>query len=362
MISELCGDESLANTNCQTIEIFECLGSISIANCKSRLNETDNNEINSTFNNHLIVLEFLHNFTNILNGSAYFVYSSDNNNGRLDRTMEVRFRQLEEMRTPHHSVSGNIGYQMGKPIIISFWTRNNASDEHSPIIANYFHSNNTQHDNVNQLLRFPEFSQNECSLNNETYETISFGQDFFLKCDVRFERNHTESTTATSNLIMLCQQFQTTIYKYILNDVRQKEPRFDFIVSALGNPKNVSNQWIRLEQDSSAIGLSEIKGVAEDGGFRCRNIVLGVGYVFETARLRVNAQPHQNRIMAAKIRMGDKVDLKFGWDEEVWRVPVFVDAIFLDMTGKSGRLSSSSLMVMFVFVVAFILVINHRIV
>lgn len=340
MMSELCVDESTLDMNCHSIDIFQCVGSISLANC-SRLNETEY-EIDPSFNNQLIVLEFVHNFTNILNGSAFFVYSMDT--GRPERTMEIRFRQLEELRKPHHTVSGNLGYQTGRPIIISHWTPANASDEHSPMIANYFHPNNSKrHDDSHELLRIPIFLQNECRLDNDTFETIAFGQDVCVKCDVRFERNHTESTA--TNLTLLCQQFQTTIFRFILNEVRQKEQQIDTIVSSLGNPRNVSTQWTQLAIDSTTIGLAEFKGEPEDGGFRCRNIVLGVGYEFETARLRIKGQPHQNRIMGVKIRLIDRVDLKFGWDEDVWSVPVFVDAIFFDMTGKSRRLNGSTWMI-----------------
>lgn len=350
MISELCGDDTSSNKNCHPVDIFECVDKISFGTC-NKLNDTEY-EIDSSFHNHQIVLEFVHNFTNILNGSAYFVYSMGI--GRLERQITVRFRQLDELRTPHHSVSGNLGYQLGKPIIISYWTPANASDEHSPMIALYFHKNNTQHDdNSHQHLRIPTFALNECRLDNDTFETIAFGHDIFVKCDIRFARNNTESTV--SNFTLLCQQFQTTIYGFILNEWRPKDLKIDSIVSSLGNPKNVSTQWTRMASESD-VGLAEIKGDQEDGGFRCRNIVLGVDYEFEWARLRVNSQPHQNRIMAAKVRLANRVDLRFGWDEDVWSVPVFVDAIFMDMTGESSR--SIACMWITVFASVFVVVIT----
>lgn len=329
MISELCGDESNANQNCQSLDIFDCISSISMKNCH-RLNQTEY-EIDSSFHNQLIVMEFMHNFTNILNGSVYFVHSLDNGQSRK-RTIEVRFRQIAESQTPHHSVSGNLGYKLGKPVIVSHWTRANESDEHSQMIANYFHVNNSQHDNEHQFLRIPSFTQNECKLNNITYETIDFGHDLFLKCEIQLDKNLTGPTPTATNLTLLCQQFQTTIFRFILNGTDHQS---DTIVSSLGNPKNVSTQWIRLARDSNQ-EFSDIKGVPDEGGFRCLNIMLGVGYEFEVSRLRVNGQPHQNVIKAAKLRMMDtRVDLKFGWDEDLWKVPASVDVVFLDMTRKS---------------------------
>lgn len=348
MISELCGlsiEESANTNNCQSIHIYECVSSLTPGNC-NRLNETDY-EIDSSLHNQLIVYEFVHNFTNILNGSVYFLYTIDT--GRLDRSIEVRFRQMNEMRVPHHIVSGNLGYELGKPIIVSYWTKANASDDHSPIIANYFHVNNSRHDNQDEFLRIPIFRGNECQLDDSHFETIGFGQDIYVKCEVRLDRNLTKSPT--TNLTQLCINFQSTIFTYILRGIRQADDQVDYsnvetIVSAFGNPANESDQWTKLmnsADEMAVVGL--IDGNPEDGGFRCRNIVLSVSYEFDFARLSVQGNPHQNVLKSAKLRAGRRVDLKFGWDE-VWRVPVFVDGIFVDLTGAAvRRLGSISLLI-----------------
>lgn len=351
MITEYCGssiaissaslgDDSVSvhHPKCLPIKIMNCISIVSPTTCHS-FNNSDY-EIGDNFQNHLIIVEFVHNFTTIMNCSVFFVYDDMPLEHNI-RTMDIRFRQLNETKHSHR-ISGNVGYQRGKPVIASRYVPYKAISDHNNLILEYFHPNHTRND----VLKLPSFRQKICRLDNETFQTIDFGHDVFVRCDVRLDDDEA-SLTAVSNFTQVCNDFQTKIYFFLMHNVGMTENHTaTTVVSEFGNPINETEKWLAVESNLYRNTDEEsVEGHFDrddsETEFSCRNMVLSVRYAFSYGMVQVGEVRRQSVIRNVRLDLGTRLDLKFRLGEEM-NVPIFVDVMFFDATVRSTAALTSA--------------------
>lgn len=347
MMAEYCTSDIALTTsinshrNCIPIQVFECVETVTATKCH-KFNETEYSFDENTPNGRIII-DIIHNFTNILNSSVYFMYEDSNDmvNKEISakrNTIEkviVRFKQVNETLYGHR-VSGNIGYKLGEPIIVSRYVPYNVSVPDTSIL-DYFHENRTSR----SFLRLPKFLQNICELNNLTYEPINFGHDLYIKCDVMLDEDSLPAISTESNFTDVCLTFQKRIFFYLINGLEQKENETKFtdvVVSEFGNPVNMSKHWgtIDLNVDEEHQILGHFDKDESEVEFTCRNMVLNVKYEFMYGRITVGTVKHQFIVRQSRITFGTRLDLKFRIGEEM-KVPTFLDVMFYDLTNVASN-------------------------
>lgn len=321
--------------------------------------------------NRKVLIDFLHNFTNILNSSAYFVYNELNMNemgaGQFVHTFKIRFLQENQTKLEGNiEISGNLGYIQQNPLLISRLVPANSSmpPEKIELVLEYFHENKTYGRDV---LKLPKFSKNNCHLNNATFSTINFDENVYLKCDILLDEI-IENITSASNFSEICLTFQQRIFYYILHSVDQKfllnstEPirKLSNLISEFGNPRNNTVHWMDMkllnfnDNEQQSISADYDRDESESV-FTCRNMILNVKYEFLWARLLVDGVPNQRILKEASLELGTRLDLQFIIGEEM-KVPGFVDVMFLDLTTNGGMSSGAAgllvAIVLAIFVVA----------
>lgn len=352
------------STNCIDIEIFHCMGSISMANCKPSTNITDDP---FTFSH--ISLQFKHNFTNILNCSAFFVIDASSNmyqemisasDSQIVQTISIKFIDANDTfyRSRNQVLSGNLGYLLHKPLIVTKYVIANESAEmkendQNELVLGYFHENSTIHYNDEYYLKVPVVRDNgNCYIGNDTYETISFGENTVMKCQLRFggdaSPNDTQlnNLTADTNFTAVCTAFQKRIFHHVLHSLEQKNVNstayddFNVQISQLGNPKNESKLWVQLEAiNAHTPNLDQVIGIYDKSDnvnvFTCRNVILNVRYEFYYGNVMLAGIANQAMIKRATLEFGPRLDLQFKLDEEL-KVPIYVDVMFHDLTATSA--------------------------
>lgn len=338
MMMEHC---SGANSHCLEIQMFDCFGVVSRDKCV-RFNST---EIEEIWMNKEIVLQFRHNFTNILNCTAFLVYTSGETvSTSWIHSVKIQFLQANESMVNIHSVSGNIGYMQGKPIITTKMIPLNVTsdDENSPKVLDYFHPNKT-FSNDEHFMKIPAIQKNFCVLTNLTYDTIRFGENLFLSCDVSLDENL--NVTTDSNFTEICSMLQRKIFRFMLNEYQQGNGTNDIClvtkISEFGNPKNDSKHWTNANLKHGIVDAVQSTYERDDNAneFVCRNVILSMSYEFLYASLRVGSFEHQNLVKAVDLVFGTRVDLKFNLNEPI-KVPIFVDVMFIDLTNAASLMIS----------------------
>lgn len=348
MMMEHC---SGANNHCLEIQIFDCFGFVSRDNCVS-FNST---EIDEAWMNKEVILQFRHNFTNILNCTAFLIYT----NGEAMPTswihsVKIQFLQANESMVNIHRISGNIGYMQGKPIITGKMIPLNATsdDVNSPKVLDYFHPNKS-FSNDEHFMKIPTIKKNFCVLTNLTYDTIRFGENLFLACDISLDENL--NVTIESNFTEVCSMLQRKIFSHMLNEYQQGNDTNDISlltkISEYGNPKNDSNCWISANLKHGIVETVQSKHERDDNAneFICQNMILSLSYEFLYASLRVGSFEHQNLIKAIDLVFGTRVDLKFNLNEPII-VPIFVDVMFIDLTNATSLVISFNCFWIVVFI------------
>lgn len=356
--------------NCVDIFTFYCVGSITKSNCKS------NSTAEPSIANH-ISIQFMHNFTHILNCSVFFVsrepnlLENDEASEWLLQTILVRYVDVNDtfFRSKTQQVSGNLGYLSHKPMIMTkYIVANESADANkldgtaNDLILAYFHENGTNNYNDEYFLKIPTIDdRNECFIDNSTFETINFGENSITRCFVRLAEDSvvrdtdTGNSTTDSNLTiaaeaidrnftLICRSIQRQIFQQILHRLEQANTNstayddFNVQISQLGNPKNESRLWIKLEAINPQMNLGQITGVydkkANENEFMCRNIVLSVRYEFYYAVVMLGSRANQAMVKKATIEFGPRLVLNFKLDEEL-KVPAYIDIMFHDLTGIS---------------------------
>lgn len=329
-----------ANNHCLEIQIFDCFGVITRDSCV-RFNSTD---IDESWTNKGIVLQFRHNFTNILNCTAFLIYTYAADAAMSTssvHSVKIQFLQANESMVNIHQISGNIGYLQGKPIITAKMIPLNVTsdDVNSPKVLDYFHPNKT-FSNDEHFMKIPAIKKNFCLLNNATYDTIRFGENLFLTCDVTMDDNL--NVTVESNFTELCTTLQRKLFFFMLNEYQQdsnvttNDIRLETKISEFGNPKNESRYWTNANLKHGIVDVVRAKYERDDNAseFICQNMILSISYEFLYASLRVSSFDHQNLIKTVDVVFGTRVDLKFNLNEPV-KVPLFMDVMFIDLTNTA---------------------------
>lgn len=336
MMMEHCTD---ANNHCLEIQMFDCFGVVSRDNCV-RINST---EIDETWTNKEIVLQFRHNFTNILNCTAFLIYTNaEAQPTSFIHSIKIQFLQANESMVNIHRISGNIGYLLGKPVITGKMIPLNVTsdDENSPKVLDYFHPNKT-FSNDEHFMKIPAIKKNFCVLTNITYDTIRFGENLFLTCDVSLDDNL--NVTIESNFTLICSMLQRKIFFFMLNEYQQGNDTNDITlltkISEFGNPKNESHYWTNANLKHGIVDAVQSKYDRDDNAneFVCQNMILSMSYEFLYASLRVGSFDHQNLIKNLNLVFGTRVDLKFNLNEPI-KVPLYMDVMFIDLTHNAATL------------------------
>lgn len=351
--------------NCTEAEIYHCMETISLRTCVQDANATTATmpEVGENVLTDELSIQIHHNFTNILNVTVFFVFhelSNDSPTSHIVQTISVEYLELNETFATRdvHQVSGNIGYLLHKPVIVSKLVRQNQSiiqnsGEMGGILA-YFH-NETNCTNDGHYLKLPNIEANgDCVINNFTFQTINFGEKSRVKCNLILTPNdlndtdavdHSIATSTTMNLneqnnTHICRTFQKTIFNYLLHDFELDNvnstiyQRFNVYISEMGNPKNDSEHWmpVRTMQAPNLDDIIAMGGTNAATEFTCTNMILGVRYEFFYGTMVVGKISNQALIKLAQIQFGSRLNLKFKLDDDMLKVPLYIDVMFYDFS------------------------------
>lgn len=360
LLADYCNEPSNENetSNCIDIHTYHCKDIISLTSCTSDTNVTMSPEFGDGFVANEISIQFHHNFTDILNCTIFLVYhdlrsgDDDGHSGKIMRTIDLKYFEVNESFATRnaHQVSGNIGYLHHKPIIVTKYLRLNEAmpdDTIVPLLAGalaYFH-NETNCTNDEHYLKLPDIQANgNCILNNFTFQTINFGENMIVKCNLPLASaiifNETnEAIAAVRNSTHLCRNIQMTILDHLMHRFELENPnatilnRFNVFVSEMGNPRNDSIHWMDF-RIFGAPNIAEI--IAIDGSssteFTCSNIILNIRFEFYFGNMMFGNVPNQALIKMAHIRFGQRLNLKFKLDDDMLKVPLYMDVMFYDFS------------------------------
>lgn len=360
-------------SSCIDVGIYYCIDSIDSQSCKKD-NLTDADIPDNCIVSEL-AFHFHHNFTNILNASAYFVCHEllSLDAASVLQIVNVEYFEVNETHSTKntHQISGNIGYAQHRPILVTKYVYgydlSDTANEMQPMqILAYFETNANCSGNEH-ILKMPAIkSDGDCIRSNKTFNSINFDENIRFTCNAILvdERNETSSTTShlngtaidtdsNVNYTNVCRSFQLAIFQYLLNDLERKNPNltsfdtFNAFISERGNPKNDSNHWIELKT-VNAPNIEQIVADKNSDGFEftCRNMVLSIRYGFYYGRIMVSDNANQALIRAAQIEFGPRLDLNFKMDEKNLKVPIYIDVMFYDYikltsnTANSHRITS----------------------
>lgn len=371
IMSDFCRtDFKRSNTtaNCTDPEIYHCIERISLRTCKSDTNQSATftlTEFGESFISDELSIHVHHNFTHILNVTVFFIYrelNGDIQTTHIVQKISVEFLELNETFATRdvHQVSGNIGYLLHKPVIVSRLVYQNYSaidlyGKRSDHILAYFHDE-INCTNDEHYLKLPAIQTNgDCLLNNFTFQTINFGEKSRIKCNIFLtptESNDTDAKIEHSlpqnveqNNTIICRNFQKQIFQYLLYNIELENEnatvynRFNLKISEMGNPKNDSEHWIDV-RTMRAPNLDDIVAVNSPNGileFTCTNMVLGVRYELFYGTMLVGKISNQALIKVAQIQFGNRLNLKFKLDDDVLKVPVYIDVMFYDFSRVVGN-------------------------
>lgn len=369
--------------NCTEAEIYHCTDRISQRTCKQDTNLTHSTE--PEFGENLISnelsIQIHHNFTNILNVTVFFVYhefNSENLMAHIVQKISVEYLELNETFATRdaHQVSGNIGYLLHKPVIFTKYIRENASSNENtaqasaPILA-YFH-NETNCTNDGHYLKLPAVeASGDCVINNFTFQTINFGEKSRTKCNVLLTPTDFNETDTSDHSTMnfeqnnthICRTFQKKIFDYLMYGFELENAnstiyhRFNIYVSELGNPRNNSHYWhdFRMLRPVNMDEIVAKNGVNSALEFTCMNMILGIRYEFFYGTMLVGKIPNQALIKVAQIQFCNRVNLKFKLDEDVLKVPIYIDVMFYDFSrivGNRAHISAQPTHIFILFILS----------
>lgn len=288
-----------------------------------------------------ILIKVRHNFTDLLGLEVYFLRNFIEENYLL-LSIEVNFLLVNETKGDHE-ISGNLGYVKGKPLIISKMTYFNKTDlTNRKMIFEYF--------NLNRTLKHLKIPNKNCLIKNSTQvETVNFAENIWFKCNKKFNFNITKE----SNFTEVCLKFQEKIFLNLINGIEPAEnitnfSKLNIFISEFGNPKNLTEHWIELEMRNKFD--DKITGEGNDESFTCTNMILNVEYEFYYARLRIGSVKNQLVVKKAFLKFGTRVDLRFNLNEEM-NVPLFLNVLWKDLTGRSRSSKISESFVLFFIMV-----------
>uniref|UniRef100_A0AAG5DFB6 Tectonic domain-containing protein n=1 Tax=Anopheles atroparvus TaxID=41427 RepID=A0AAG5DFB6_ANOAO len=307
-------------------------------------------------------INFYHNFTQLLAVRMKLVCRPDQPDTWDDtfvwQRVVVNFPTVSGKRSnSSRTVSGNLGYLIGKPLIASHLEvaangtlGNGGSTSENPAtkpMLAYF-TNGTRLPDESFRLRLPVSRANRCTLTGELFQTVNFGVNSRHRCNfvpVNTANVSTEQPPFTQNYTQLCRDLQAGLYDHLLHGVRKTTAGYENLnlyLSKYANPINRTADWIRLrsvnvipdaQPGSDTDSAAMVEG--EHDYFTCSNMLINVDYRFYFARELVHEVRHQVVLHAGEVVFGPRVNLRFRRDEEV-RVPIFVQIQYFDLTSISA--------------------------
>ncbi|XP_052895869.1 tectonic [Anopheles moucheti] len=269
------------------------------------------------------------------------------------------------------TISGNIGYLIGKPLIVSHLElgangtipSEEAPTENPPKRMLAYFTNGTRLPDASFRLRIPISRRNRCVLTEKYHQTIDFGTDVFHRCNYIPPDVTNQTTESVHNYTKFCQDLQTALYAQLLHDIYPdisstrgaRYDKFNLYVSKYGNPINRTNEWVRVRSTNFILEAepgseSSPNTDTTDSYFTCSNMLINVGYRYYYARTRVRDVRHQATIHDAEIVFGPRVNLRFRLDEEI-RVPIFIQVQFFDLTSSSVAVTGLRVLVVLTFLI-----------
>lgn len=331
---ENCSDDCLSPT------IYACED---LNNCYSLINSTEIVNFDEFICSEILI-NFRHNFTNLLGLEIYFLRNLNDEENLFLLSIKVNFLLVNETKGDNE-ISGNLGYLKEKPVIISRMIYFNKTDlNNRKMIFEYF--------NLNRTLKHLKIPNKNCLINNSTLETINFGENIWFQCKKKFNFNITKE----SNFTEICLKFQEKIFFNLINGIKPAEnitnfSKLNIFISEFGNPKNSTDNWIELEMRNNFD--EKITGAVDDDSFTCTNMILNVEYEFYYARLRIGSVQNQFMVKKAFLKFGTRVDLRFNLNEEM-KVPLFLNVLWMDFTAKSSfssKFSESFVLILIMFLI-----------
>ncbi|XP_031616403.1 tectonic [Contarinia nasturtii] len=361
VMKDFCKSIQAANQieNCIFVNIYHCIDVISMRTCTQDTNSTTTpiSEFGENFISDQISIHIHHNFTNLLNVTAFFVYSEFNSESPITQILQkisLEYLEINETFATRdvHQVSGNIGYLPHKPIIVSKFIQpnDNVGDNMTQVGGSflaYFH-NETRCTNNDHFLKVPTIGANgDCMISNSTFQTVNFYENTRVKCNVILgltEFNETNSNEQPLNFeqnnTYICRKFQRNIFDHLIHNLELKNAnstvynQFISRISEMGNPRNDTLHWLEFKiiqppnlDDIVATGVEETASE-----FICSNMVLGVRYEFFYGTMAVGKISNQALIKVAQIQFGNRINLKIKLDEDVLKVPIYIDVMFYDLS------------------------------
>lgn len=386
IMKDFCISSTNDTEHCINIDLYHCLNTISLPTCKLWTNATSSPiaDWGEDFIGDKLSIQIHHNFTNILNVTAFLVYNefnSDSLSTNIVQKISLEYLEMNETfsTSDAHQVSGNIGYLQNKPIIVTKFIRSNESGGNHNVnqmggYLAYFH-NDTSCTNDDHYIKLPAIVANgDCVINNNTFQTINFGENARIRCNAVLtltEYNETDRfeqpLNVEQNNTHICRAFQKKIFDYVLHcfeleDINSKiYNRFRNRISEMGNPRNETEYWHDLKTVQPP-NLDEIVASSVANGtleFTCTNMVLGVRYEFFYGTMMVESVMNQPSIKVSQIQFGNRVNLKFKLDDDILKVPIYIDVMFYDFSrvvgnGAQPNIKSHSI----VFMLAIIILLN----
>lgn len=361
LMSDYCKESTIENdtNHCIPINVYQCIEMISLDSCLFDSNLTTLTGFGDNLIADNISIQFHHNFTNILNCTIFFVYHNqgDTQPNRILQNINIKYLEGNEsfITSDAHQVSGNIGYLLHKPIIVTKYLHmnetsvNNDGKQISGILA-YFH-NETNCTNDEHYLKLPAIQSNgDCILTNHTFQTINFGENTLIKCKISLMGNTFNETNEnylknvshieSKNNTYLCHIFQLTIFDYLINQFELNPlnstnySNFNVLISEMGNPQNDSIHWntFKTIYPPNIDNIIAIDGVDSKTDITCSNMILGVKYEFFYGTMLFGSISNQAIIKMSRIRFGPRVNIKFKIDDDFLKVPIYVDVMFYDFS------------------------------
>ncbi|XP_053664828.1 tectonic [Anopheles marshallii] len=330
---------------------------------------------------------FTHNHTNLQQVHMKLLctpaYADRNSNGEL--WMETVWQRINvKFIVPSvpskvnltRAISGNIGYLVGKPLIVSHLELGangtippvEAPTENPPKRMLAYFTNGTRLPDASFRLRIPISRRNRCVLTEDHHRTVDFGTDVFHRCNYIPPNLMNQTGGSIQNYTKFCQDLQTALNAQLLHGIYSDissmgGARYDYLnlyVSKYGNPINRTTEWVRVRSTNFILEAEpgSESSPNTDSYFTCSNMLINVGYRYYYARTRVRDVRHQAIVHDAEIVFGPRVNLRFRLDEEI-RVPLFIQVQFFDLTSSSVAVTRLSVFVI-LFGVVFTFLLQRR--
>ncbi|XP_055535608.1 tectonic [Wyeomyia smithii] len=291
---------------------------------------------------------FIHNYTRLEEVSVRFHCGllqdyTDQNSNTIWQKISIQFKRRDEEKFSRQ-LSGNLGYLMGKPIIVSrvlIPENDTAEEKRSKNYMLAYFTNDTRDADDTFRLKLPISRRNRCVFDHRRHYDIVFGESSWNKCNFSPRQN----VTNESNLTAICSQLQEGILNLLLHNIVPRAQPNDYetlnlFLSKYGNPINRSDEWIQLKplnvinENITAEWPSTRDKQTAAPYFTCKSMIINVKYNFYHARTTVQNVPRQQVLQEAELVFGPRVDLQFTLEDEI-RVPIYAQVQFFDLTSHS---------------------------